>query len=64
MKDQIESLWTHEEVADYIGATPGTIRVWCSQKRIPYLKIGRSVRFKHEDIDRWLNQKKVEAAQG
>lgn len=32
-----------------------------SQRRIPFLKIGRSVRFDSEEIRKWLEEKKVKA---
>jgi excisionase family DNA binding protein len=54
-------LWNHVEVAEYIGSTPGSIRVMCSRREIPFLKIGRRVRFSPESIRRWLEEKRVEA---
>ena len=31
---------------------------WVSQRKIPFVKIGRSVRFDSEEIQRWLAEKK------
>ena len=57
-----EKLWTHEDVAEYLSSTPATIRVRCSRREIPHLKVGRSVRFRKADIDRWLEKQRVEVA--
>ncbi len=49
------------ELAEYLGVAPQTIRVWVSQKRIPYLKIGAAVRFSSEQIEEILQKGKQEA---
>jgi excisionase family DNA binding protein len=38
------------------------VRRLVDERRIPYLKVGRLVRFDPVDIDRWLNERRVEAA--
>jgi excisionase family DNA binding protein len=35
---------------------PWTVRSYCSQGRIPHLKIGRKVYFRMEDIEAWLDE--------
>ena len=55
-----EHLWNHVEVARYLNSTPGTIRVMCSKRQIPFLKIGRRVRFDPQSIRRWVEEKRVE----
>lgn len=49
------------ELAEYLGVAPQTIRVWVSQKRISYLKIGAAVRFSSEQIEEILQKGKQEA---
>ena len=56
-------LWNHEQVARYIGSAPGSVRVKCSRRQIPFLKIGRLVRFDPDEIQRWLQGKRVEVAE-
>ena len=42
--------------AEYIGVKPGTLQVWRSTKRypLPYLKVGRLVRYRQSDLDAFL----------
>lgn len=56
----IDNLLTGEELSQKIRLTPGTIRVWVSQKKIPHVKMGRKVLFDWNDIQPWLEEKKVE----
>ena len=51
--------WSTEEAADYLGCTEGTLRVWVSKKRVPYVKVGRLVRFRKADLDAWLDRNAV-----
>jgi len=46
-------------VAGQLGVTKNTLYAWVSQKRIPYVKIGRLVKFDRDDIDAWVEQQKV-----
>ena len=49
-----------KELAEYLGIRVNTIYMWTFQKKIPYFKIGKLVKFDLEEIDNWLNGKKVE----
>ncbi|MDQ7781204.1 MAG: helix-turn-helix domain-containing protein, partial [Planctomycetota bacterium] len=49
-------LMTVPEVARYMGVREQTVRKWVCQRRIPYVKIGRSVRFRREDIEEFLRK--------
>ncbi len=48
------------QLSKEIGISEGGIYHWVSQKKIPYIKIGRNVRFDTEAIKEWLEKKKVE----
>jgi len=48
-----------KETADYLGCTVSTLYSWVSQKKIPYVKIGRLVKFDQCDIDAWIEERKV-----
>ena len=37
---------------------------WTSQKRIPYIKMGRLVRFNMDEVNKWLERQRVEAYEG
>jgi len=55
-----DSLMTVEEVAKYLKVEQSTIYTWAKEGKIPGIKIGRFWRFKEEDIDKWLEQRKNE----
>ncbi len=42
--------------AAYLGVTPRTLEVWRCTKRhaIPYIKVGRLVKYRQSDLDTWL----------
>ena len=45
------------QLSEYLGGIPiNTLRKWCSNKKIPYIKIPGSshVRFQQEEIDQWM----------
>ncbi|PYP90054.1 MAG: excisionase [Candidatus Angelobacter sp. Gp1-AA117] len=49
------SLLSVEQVADLTGLSTETLAQWRSQKRgIPYLKIGRCVRYDAQDVQSYL----------
>ena len=48
------------ELAEYIGVKEGTISVWVCHKKIPYVKVGRLVKFDLRKIDQWLEERSVE----
>ena len=56
-------LLTTDEAAAYLGVKPGTLEVWRCVKRhrIPYLKIGRLVKYRRVDLDVWLKTCVVDA---
>jgi excisionase family DNA binding protein len=47
---------TRKQAARYIKCSPGTLAVWASTKRynLPFSKIGRSVRYRRSDLDKFL----------
>lgn len=56
---EIDILLDISDVSDIIGVKINTLYSWVHQKKIPYIKIGRMVKFKPSDIDKWINEKKV-----
>lgn len=47
------------ELSEYLGLTKGTVYVWVCQRRIPYLKIGKLLKFDIIEIESWLKEKRV-----
>lgn len=42
---------TKIEAAARLGVSVRTLEVWCQKKIIPFLRIGRTIRFHVEDLD-------------
>ena len=53
----MEKLLTPQEIAEVLGVQPSTIYQWTHQGYIPYVKIGKFVRFKEKDVERWVESK-------
>jgi len=47
------------ELADYIGTTTLNVYQMVSKRQIPFVKIGRSVRFDLRTIDAWIESQAV-----
>ncbi len=56
---EIERLLGIEELAKYLGISKGTLYVWVCHRKIPYLKIGGSVKFDLREIESWLKNKRI-----
>lgn len=56
-----EKLWDIKTVAAYIGVTERTVRTWCQDGRLSYLKIGRTLRFRPDVVDRDLAKFEIQA---
>ena len=50
---------SNDQAAAYLGCTPGTLRVWTSQRRVPYVKVGRLTRFLREDLEEYVRKRRV-----
>lgn len=49
-----------KELAEYLGIKHGTVYAWVCYKKIPYIKMGRLVKFDLRRIDEWVSQQAVE----
>lgn len=54
--------WDNDTAAAYIGCTPLTLRQWVSRRRVPFVRVGRLVRFRKSDLDDWLEKNRVPVA--
>lgn len=52
-----KSLLTYKDVAMRLAVSPQTVRVWVMKQKIPFIKIGRLVRFKEEEIEQWIERR-------
>jgi len=60
LKNQLtDHLLTPPEAAAYIGITENTLSVWRCVGRyaIPFIKVGRLVRYRRSDLEAWLESR-------
>ncbi len=53
------SLLSIEQLAGWLGVTDRFIRRLVAERRIPFLKIGKFIRFDPADIEPWLDSQRV-----
>jgi excisionase family DNA binding protein len=53
----MDRLLTPEQMAEKLGVKLCTIYQWTHEGYIPHLKLGRLVRFREADINRWLDKR-------
>ena len=51
------------QVAEYTGLAVKTIYTMVSQRRIPFVKLGRLTKFDVMDVDRWIKEHSVKTRQ-
>jgi len=56
----MEKLLTIDELAKVLSVKKSTIYQWVHMGLIPHIKVGRLLRFREEDIQKWLISKQVE----
>lgn len=58
-----QDLLNTAEAAAVLGVTARTLEVWRHTKRqlIPFLKIGRLIRYRRRDLESWLASRLVDA---
>lgn len=59
---QSSILMTREQAAEYLGISSSTLANWaCTKKfKIPYFRIGRSVRYRKSDLDEFVQSGEVD----
>ncbi len=58
-------LLTEKEAAQILGVQPQSLAVWrLRREKLPFLKIGRLVRYRREDIERWIVAHTVQVEEG
>jgi len=56
----MEKLLTIDELAKVLSVKKSTIYQWVHLELIPHMKVGRLLRFREEDIQKWLISRQVE----
>jgi excisionase family DNA binding protein len=54
------------QAADYLGVQQHTLEIWRSsgRYRIPYIKVGKLIRYRRSALDDWMESRTVNAASG
>jgi excisionase family DNA binding protein len=52
-----DRLLTVRELAEYVRVNPFTVYRWVEQNRIPHLRVGRTLRFRLQDIDEFMRER-------
>ena len=55
----MQRLMSVKEAATYTGLSPHTVYSMVSQRRIPFVKVGRLVKFDLDLLDKWIKQNTV-----
>ena len=55
----VYSLMSVQEAASYLNVSPHTLYTMVSQRRVPYVKIGRLTKFDKGELDKWIKQHSV-----
>jgi excisionase family DNA binding protein len=48
-----------EVVADHLGVAPRYVRRLIGEQRIPFVKLGRLIRFDPDEVRAWLDEARV-----
>jgi excisionase family DNA binding protein len=57
-----DRLLTAREAGRYLGFAEGTIRNKASRDELPHVKLGRTLRFRKSELDRWIIEQDAAAA--
>ena len=52
----MERLMTAKQVSELIEVKPATVYQWVHVGLIPYVKLGKCVRFKKDELFRWIDK--------
>ena len=55
------NLMTIEEAAEFLSVSTSTLYGWVWQRRIPFVKVGRALRFEIRDLEKFIQSHRVEA---
>ena len=48
-------------VSEHLGVKVNTVYSWVNQRKIPYVKVGRLIKFDLQDINQWIANRKIVA---
>lgn len=59
--DVVPKLLTMEELAERLGVTRRHVRRLVAERRVPFVRVGRFIRFEPAEISSWLDQARTAA---
>jgi len=59
---QLPDLWTVDQLADYLGCPKSYVYRLTHERRIRFVRVGKTVRFRPDDVEAWLAGATVEPA--
>ncbi len=62
--DNAGPLLSVEEAAAYLHIAVWTLRHWVSQHKVPFVRLGRLVRFRQADLDAYIAKNIVRSTHG
>ena len=58
MFDQAQKKWSSiDEIAEHLGVSKDTIRIWIKKKEMPAYKNGKQRRFRISEVDQWVKRR-------
>lgn len=48
------------ELAEYLGVTKSWVRIQVARRTIPFIKVGRFVKFDFLEVERWIEKRRVQ----
>jgi excisionase family DNA binding protein len=57
--EELPRLLSIGQLAEGLGTTPRHVRRLVAERRVPFVKVGRLVRFDPDDIAAWLDGRRV-----
>jgi len=62
MQSRVESgLITVQDAAKFLAVSKSTLYGWVWQKRIPFVKVGRALRFEQAELQRFIQANRYQA---
>jgi len=49
-----------KEIAEYLGVSIHTIYYWTCLKKIPYVKMGKLLKFDLREIEGWIKERRIQ----
>lgn len=62
MSESPNPAWTVRQVAEYLSVNERTVYRMAERGELPAFKVGDAWRFRHDDIDAWIEQQQRQRA--